>query len=249
MAHETTLYSVLRVPENASPEEIKQAYRKLVKLWHPDLHPDDMSAEKRMAEINEAYTVLSDPAKKWKYDDDLSRKRSQLRAKQEEQARREAAAASAAAAAAAAAAANASIKKQQYHNDPDYPSGSYASSSDSSYEDFTKTPFVVHGENRRSLYEEPESSAKPAGKESREVVEQLTSGEKRLEDLSIMMCVLFPLLIPVVHKHMKESLAIYPKSHHYRDALTSLRIVTIFAVPLWALIITLVLRAVLGMHP
>ena len=66
MAHETTLYSVLRVSEDASPEEIKQAYRRLVKLWHPDLHPDDMSAEKRMAEINEAYTVLSDQAKKWK---------------------------------------------------------------------------------------------------------------------------------------------------------------------------------------
>lgn len=242
MAHETTLYSVLRVPENASPEEIKQAYRRLVKLWHPDLHPDDMSAEKRMAEINEAYTVLSDPAKKWKYDDALSRKRSQLRAKQEEQSRREAAAA------AAASAANASVKKQQYHNDPDYPSGSYGSSADSSYEDFTKTPFVVHGENRRSLYEEQDAGAKPAGKGSREVVEQLTSGEKRLEDLSIAMCVLFPLLIPIVHKHMKESLEIYPKSHHYRDALTSLRIVTIFAVPLWALIITLVLRAVIGMH-
>lgn len=247
MAHETTLYSVLRVPENASPEEIKQAYRKLVKLWHPDLHPDDMSAEKRMAEINEAYTVLSDPAKKWKYDDDLSRKRSQLRAKQEAQARKEAAAAAAAAAASAAAASSAVKRQQQYHNDPDYPSGSY-SSADSSYEDFTKTPFVVHENNRRSLYEEPQSSASPARAESREVVEQLTSGEKRLEDLSIAMCVLFPILIPIVHKHMKESLEIYPKSHHYRDALTSLRIVTIFAVPLWALIITLVLRAVLGLH-
>ena len=242
MAHETTLYSVLRVPENASPEEIKQAYRRLVKLWHPDLHPDDMSAQQRMAEINEAYTILSDPAKKWKYDDDLSRKRAQLRAKQEEQARKEAAAA-------AAAAASSAIKKQQpVHRDPDYPSGSYSSSSDSSYEDFTKTPFVVHEDNRRSVYADPVKSERPAKAVKHEAVEQLTSGEKRLEDLSIAMCVLFPLLIPIVHKHMKESLELYPKSHHYKDSLTSLRIVTVFAIPLWALIITLVLRAVLGMH-
>ena len=65
MAHETTLYSVLRVPENASSEEIKQAYRRLVKLWHPDLHPDDMSAEKRMQEITEAYTVLRSRTFEW----------------------------------------------------------------------------------------------------------------------------------------------------------------------------------------
>lgn len=246
MAHETTLYSVLRVPETANPEEIKQAYRRLVKLWHPDLHPDDMSAQQRMAEINEAYTILSDPAKKWKYDDDLSRKRAQLRAKQEEQARKEAAAA-----AAAAAAASSAMKKQQpVHRDPDYPSGSYSysNSADSSYEDFTKTPFVVHEANRRSLYEEPKKSTSPVKAEKHEAVEQLTSGEKRLEDLSIAMCVLFPLLIPIVHKHMKESLALYPKSHHYKDSLTSLRIVTVFAIPLWALIITLILRAVIGTH-
>lgn len=241
MAHETTLYSVLRVSEDASPEEIKQAYRRLVKLWHPDLHPDDMSAEKRMAEINEAYTVLSDQAKKWKYDDDLSRKRAQFRAKQAEQARREAAQA-----AAAAAAASSAIRKQQVHKDPDYPSGSYSGSADSSYEDFTRSPFVDYGNSRRSLYEEPAKSAPSAAPASREATDKLTSGEKRLEDLSIAMCVLFPLLIPIVHKHMKDSLAIYPKSHHYKDSITSLRIVTIFAVPLWALILTLILRAVLG---
>ena len=240
MAQETTHYSVLRVSEDATAEEIKQAYRRLVKLWHPDLHPDDMSAQKRMAEINEAYTVLSDQAKKWKYDDDLSRKRAQLRAKQEEQARREAAAA-------AAAAANAAIRKQQ-QKDPDYPSGTYTSSEDSSYEDFTKTPFVVYGNNDRSVPERPAESVITSKAQPREAVERLTSGEKCLEDVSIVMCVLFPLLIPIVHKHMKESLEIYPKSQHYQDALTSLRIVTVFAVPLWALIITLVLRAVLGLH-
>ena len=136
MAHETTLYSVLRVPENATPEELKQAYRKLVKLWHPDLHPDDMSAEKRMAEINEAYTVLSDPAKKLKYDNSLSSKRAAQRAKEEEQARK--AARAAAAAAAAKAAANAGARAgsgaapvRKPYNDPDRPVRT-----DSSYEDF-----------------------------------------------------------------------------------------------------------------
>lgn len=247
MAHETTLYSVLRVSEDASPEEIKQAYRRLVKLWHPDLHPDDMSAEKRMAEINEAYTVLSDQAKKWKYDESLSRKRAQIKAKQEEQARREAAAA----AAAAAAKANAAVKRQAVnenpYRDPDWPKGTNYGSSDSSYEDFTKTPFVVYGNDDRSVQGKPAGSAK-ASNTGHEPVEQLTSGEKRLEDLSIAMCVIFPVLIPIVHKHMKESLEIYPRSRHYKDALTSLRIVTIFAVPLWALIISLIIRAVLGVH-
>lgn len=241
MAHETTLYSVLRVSEDASPEEIKQAYRRLVKLWHPDLHPDDMSAEKRMAEINEAYTVLSDQAKKWKYDETLQRQRSKLRAMQEEQARKEAAAA-----AQAAEAARSAIRKQQ-QRDPDYPSSSYKSTEDSSYEDFTRTPFVSYGNNIPPMPQEPavrteSPRSEPSG------AERLTSGEKRLEDLSIAMCVLFPVLIPIVHKHMKESLELYPKSRHYKDALTSLRIVTIFALPLWALIITLIIRGIMSAH-
>ena len=246
MAHETTLYSVLRVSEDASPEEIKQAYRRLVKLWHPDLHPDDMNAEKRMAEINEAYTVLSDQAKKWKYDDSLSRKRAQIKAKQEEHARREAAAAAAAAARASSAAKNQAVNQRPYR-DPDWPNGAAYSSTDSSYEDFTKTPFVVYGNDNRSVQEKPSGRAKVSNPEH-QAAEQLTSGEKRLEDLSIAMCVIFPVLIPIVHKHMKESLAIYPRSRHYKDALTSLHIVTIFAVPLWALIISLIIRVVLGAH-
>lgn len=239
MAHETTLYSVLRVSEDASADEIKQAYRKLVKLWHPDLHPDDKSAEKRMQEITEAYTVLSDQAKKWKYDEDLSRKRAQLRAKQEQQARQ---AAEAAAAARAAAAANNSVRKQT--RDPDY-YGSSAGSQDSSYEDFTKSPFVVNNPGGSSVREKPESSKKPSNTKH-EAVEHLTSGEKSLEDLSIALCVIFPVLIPIVHKHMKDSLELYPNSIHYRDAITSLRIVTIFALPLWALIITLIIKVLTG---
>jgi curved DNA-binding protein CbpA len=247
MAHETTLYSVLRVSEDASPDEIKQAYRRLVKLWHPDLHPDDMSAEKRMAEINEAYTVLSDQAKKWKYDESLSRKRAQLKAKQEEQARREAAAAAAVAAAKASAAVKNQPAGAKPYRDPDWPRSTNYSNPDSSYEDFTKTPFVVYGNDNRPVQEKPARSNKVSTTEHT-AVEQLSSGEKRLEDLSIAMCVIFPVLIPIVHKHVKESLEIYPKSRHYQDAMTSLRIVTVFAVPLWALIISLVIRAVLGIH-
>lgn len=247
MAHETTLYSVLRVSEDASADEIKQAYRKLVKLWHPDLNPNDKSAEKRMQEITEAYTVLSDQAKKWKYDEDLSRKRAQLRAKQEQEARQAAAAAASAAAARSAAkptaTATANSPARQQTRDPDY-YGSNAGSQDSSYEDFTKTPFVVNNPTGSSVRETQESKPK-ASKAQHEAVEQLTSGEKGLEDLSIALCVIFPVLIPIVHKHMKDSLELYPKSRHYRDALTSLRIVTIFALPLWALIITLIIKVVM----
>lgn len=61
-------YEILGVDRNATPEEIKRAYRKLVKKYHPDLHKDDPEAAKKMAEINEAYEVLSDPEKRKKYD-------------------------------------------------------------------------------------------------------------------------------------------------------------------------------------
>lgn len=244
MAHETTLYSVLRVSEDASADEIKQAYRKLVKLWHPDLNPDDKSAEKRMQEITEAYTVLSDQAKKWKYDEELSRKRAQLRAKQEQEARQAAAAAAASARAASVASApDYSVRKQT--RDPDY-YGSSADSSDSYYEDLTRTPFVVNNPPTSPVREKPVSSSRKPSEEKHEAVEQLTSGEKGLEDLSIALCVIFPILIPIVHKHMKDSLELYPGSRHYHDAITSLRIVTVFALPLWALIITLIIKVVMG---
>ena len=245
MAHETTLYSVLRVAENASPEEIKQAYRKLVKLWHPDLHPDDMSAEKRMQEITEAYTVLSDQAKKWKYDESLQRKRSQLRAKQEEQARREAAAA-AAAAAAANAAANAAIRNQQ-KKDPDCPPAAGSSYGSTYYEDFTKPSYPSSGNYGGATAPFVAAKSKePAVAQRRSgAVEKLTSGEKRLENASVMLCVLFPVLIPIVHKHIKESLKLYPESIHYKDSLLSLKIITAFAVPLWSFLIFLTIKAVL----
>ncbi|HKJ92674.1 MAG TPA: DnaJ domain-containing protein, partial [Longimicrobiales bacterium] len=61
-------YQVLGVGEKASPEEIKKAYRKLAKRYHPDANPDDPKAAERFKEIGEAYSVLSDADKRKKYD-------------------------------------------------------------------------------------------------------------------------------------------------------------------------------------
>ncbi len=56
------------IPRNASEDEIKKAYRKLAKQYHPDLHPGDKDAEAKFKELNEAYEVLSDKEKKARYD-------------------------------------------------------------------------------------------------------------------------------------------------------------------------------------
>ncbi|MDE6505882.1 MAG: DnaJ domain-containing protein, partial [Eubacterium sp.] len=61
-------YEVLGVQKGASTDEIKKAYRKTAKKYHPDLHPDDKVAEEKFKECNEAYEVLSDPDKKARYD-------------------------------------------------------------------------------------------------------------------------------------------------------------------------------------
>jgi uncharacterized membrane protein YsdA (DUF1294 family) len=60
-------YAILGVPRNATPEEIKEVYRRLAKEYHPDKNPSP-EAEERFKLINEAYQVLSDPAKKAEYD-------------------------------------------------------------------------------------------------------------------------------------------------------------------------------------
>ena len=61
-------YEVLGVQKGASSDEIKKAYRKTAKKYHPDLHPDEKVAEEKFKECNEAYEVLSDPDKRAKYD-------------------------------------------------------------------------------------------------------------------------------------------------------------------------------------
>jgi molecular chaperone DnaJ len=61
-------YQILSVSRNASEKEIKQAYRRLARKHHPDLNPNDKSAEARFKEINAAYEVLSNPEKRKKYD-------------------------------------------------------------------------------------------------------------------------------------------------------------------------------------
>lgn len=64
-------YDVLGVSRNATQEEIKASYRKLVKQYHPDLHPDDPNCATKFKEINEANEVLSDPQKRQQYDYEL----------------------------------------------------------------------------------------------------------------------------------------------------------------------------------
>lgn len=68
MAEKRDYYEVLGLQKGATDDEIKKAYRKLAKQYHPDLNPDNPEAEAKFKEINEANDVLSDPQKRAKYD-------------------------------------------------------------------------------------------------------------------------------------------------------------------------------------
>jgi len=68
MAEKRDYYEVLGVSRNATEEEIKKAYRKLAKQYHPDANPGDKTAEAKFKEASEAYAVLSDPEKRRQYD-------------------------------------------------------------------------------------------------------------------------------------------------------------------------------------
>ena len=61
-------YKILGVDKNATPDDIKKAYRTLVKKYHPDLHPNDNECAEKFKEINEAHEVLSDEKKRKNYD-------------------------------------------------------------------------------------------------------------------------------------------------------------------------------------
>ena len=61
-------YEVLGVPRDCTPEQLKVAYRKLAMQYHPDRNNGDKAAEEQFKEVGEAYSVLSDPQKRQRYD-------------------------------------------------------------------------------------------------------------------------------------------------------------------------------------
>ncbi|MBQ5566777.1 MAG: molecular chaperone DnaJ [Oscillospiraceae bacterium] len=68
MAEKRDYYEVLGLKRGASEEEIKKAYKKLARKYHPDMNPGDKEAEEKFKEVNEANEILSDPEKKARYD-------------------------------------------------------------------------------------------------------------------------------------------------------------------------------------
>lgn len=68
MAEKRDYYEVLGISKTATADEIKSAYRKLAKKYHPDLNPGDKAAEEKFKEVNEAYEILSDADKRARYD-------------------------------------------------------------------------------------------------------------------------------------------------------------------------------------
>jgi molecular chaperone DnaJ len=69
LAAERDLYEILGIPRTASAEDVKKAFRRLAKKFHPDVNPGNKEAEERFKEINAAYEVLSDPKKRSLYDE------------------------------------------------------------------------------------------------------------------------------------------------------------------------------------
>jgi molecular chaperone DnaJ len=68
MAPKKDFYQILGVPDNSTPEQIKRAYRKLAKKYHPDTNPNDKAAVEKFKELSEANAVLADAAKRKQYD-------------------------------------------------------------------------------------------------------------------------------------------------------------------------------------
>src|SRR6185436_10214464 len=68
MANKQDYYETLGIKRDAKPEEIKKAYRRLARKYHPDVNPGDKSAEERFKMMSEAHDVLSDPKKRSVYD-------------------------------------------------------------------------------------------------------------------------------------------------------------------------------------
>jgi curved DNA-binding protein CbpA len=91
----TTLYDTLSVPENATAEEIKRAYRKAVMRWHPDRNVgQEHAARAAFLDVRNAYAILSDPAQRQVYDsvfaEEMGRQEAERRREEREQAEREA---------------------------------------------------------------------------------------------------------------------------------------------------------------
>lgn len=85
MADIKNYYQMLGVAKNAAEEEIKAAFRKLAKKYHPDAHPGDEECEQKFREINEAYRILGDAEQRKKYDEELQQAKSAKKTGQEKQ--------------------------------------------------------------------------------------------------------------------------------------------------------------------